>query len=111
MEYTPLNCSQYALLEACLNTLVTVGRTMTYAGLASILGFRSPRDVKMHELLGWSMQHDNGHGHPLRCALIVRKDTGLPGDEFWGLARRIGIRIPQGGEEQFHSEQLTRLGV
>lgn len=111
MEYTPLNCAQYALLEAVLNTLVVVRSTMQYADLAVILGFNTPRDPKLHTLLGWSMEHDHGLGRPLRCSLIVRKDSGHPGDQYWEHARKIGVPIVAGGEVAFHDAELKKLGL
>jgi len=84
---------------------------MYYADLAGILGYGTPRDPKMHTLLGWSMDHDHDCQRALRCSLIVRKDTGRPGDEYMSHARGLGLQIPTGDEAEFHRQQLRLLGL
>ena len=51
-------------------------------------------------------EHEHKAGRPLLCALVVRQDTGLPGDGFWHLAKQVGLLTDGEDRRQFWEEHL-----
>lgn len=101
-----------ALTKACLDTVLATTTTIVYSLLAPIVGFHH-RDVKFHAILGVVMDEDHAAGKPYRSALVINKELGRPGRQFFERARQHGHLIPdtEAGEIAFHSDQLKKLGL
>jgi len=103
---------KFALTKASIDTLLFTKQTAPYSVMAPIAGYHH-RDPKYHGQLGRLMDEDHSVGKPFRSALIINKDLGRPGGQFYEKARQLGHVIPNSdaGEIAFHQDQLKRLGV
>ena len=50
------------------------------------------------QLLGEISEWEHNHGRPLLSAVVIRKDTGMPGEGFFSLAKQL--KICQGQNKQ-----------
>ncbi len=81
--------SEYTKLTACLDLLSTVGSTATYAQIGRVLGLFAG-SAKLARLLGRKMTSDTAANRPLACALVVSAESGVPGEGFFAMAKKLG---------------------
>ena len=70
--------------------------TITYAELAqavSATGFH-PRSWALMAMLGEVCRDEDPVHDVWTASLVVRKDTGMPGDGYFGFAQREGLDVP-----------------
>jgi hypothetical protein len=65
----------------------------------------------MGQLLGLISEHEHAAGRPLLSALVVTRDTGLPGDGFFVMAHNLGFQFPDtdAGRRLFWQEQVEAV--
>jgi hypothetical protein len=68
------------------------GNPITYSDLAGkITSIRfDPHDHIFHLMLGEISTEEDAAARGMLTVLVVRKDDGMPGDDFWDLAKRLG---------------------
>lgn len=82
-----------ASARAAILARARAGETITYAELAqavSATGFR-PRSWALMALLGEVCRDEDPVHDVWIASLVVRKDTGMPGDGYFGYAERDGF--------------------
>jgi hypothetical protein len=97
-------CARAAML-ACARSRATI----TYAGLAEAVsgtGFR-PRSWALMALLGEVCRDEDPVHGVWVASLVVRKDTGMPGDGYFGYAEREGSDVSD--RSAFWCEQVQRV--
>lgn len=72
------------------------------------LGTSRPPFRPLFPMLGHVSMYEVEHGRPMLSALVVTKETGLPGDGFAKLARHLGIPVGE-DETAFWDAQLARV--
>ena len=99
-------------LRTRLQNMATTGLTITYGGLAKLLGLSPPNTI--HQItvaLERLMEEDAEGGSPFIAALVVSKARGgLPAVGFFDCARRLGrfAGDPNGVEARsFHATELN----
>lgn len=82
------------------------GDTITYGDLAARLQTASfhPRSAVYHRLLREICLEEEATGRGFLCALVVKKDTGLPGSGYFRF-------MAQRGEDVSHPAQFWRQHV
>ena len=83
--------------------------TITYAELAQAVsetGFR-PRSWALMALLGEVCRDEDPVHGVWTASLVVRKDTGMPGDGYFGYAEREGLDVSDKGA--FWREHVQRV--
>lgn len=84
-----------ARVRAAMLDRARTGATITYAELAdaaSETGFR-PRSWALMALLGEVCRDEDPVHDVWVASLVVRKDTGMPGDGYFGYAEREGLDV------------------
>jgi hypothetical protein len=84
---------EYFLAYSALISAARFRGTVTYEGLAKALGFPTWGRVmarKVAGLIGEVTEDENAFDRPMLGALVVRIDTGLPGNGFFKLAESLG---------------------
>ena len=99
-------------LRTCLQNMAAAGLTITYGGLAKLLGLSPPNTI--HQItvaLERLMEEDAEAGRPFIAALVLSKARGgLPAAGFFDCARRLGrfAGDPNGVEARsFHATELN----
>jgi hypothetical protein len=99
-------------LRTCLQNMAAAGLTITYGGLAKLLGLSPPNTI--HQItvaLERLMEEDAEAGRPFIAALVLSKARGgLPAMGFFDCARRLGrfAGDPNGVEARpFHATELN----
>lgn len=92
-------------IETAIAVAITSERCLTYSELAKAVGGHNPRSRYIAECLGTLQDEDRAAGSPLRSALVVRKDTGIPGSGFFDYA---GVKED---DIEFWRGQLRALGL
>ena len=82
------------------------GRVITYTEAGDIVG-RTANDTALFEHLDAINRFERSNGRPMLSALVVGKQTGIPGRGFFRLARSWGIEIRN--ERRFWKAELKRL--
>jgi hypothetical protein len=100
----------YGLTSVMLDTLALSGEPQPYSKVASIVGYHH-RDKNFYRQLGRAIREDHAAGNPLRSALVINKQLGYPGQQFFEMARAVGISIgaTQAAELAFWRNELWRL--
>jgi hypothetical protein len=83
--------------------------TITYAELAqavSVTGFR-PRSWALMAMLGEVCGDEDPVHDVWTASLVVRKDTGMPGDGYFGYAAREGLDVSD--REAFWRERVQQV--
>jgi len=98
--------------EAMLDTLALAKHIACYSDVAPIVGFPA-RSSKFWALLGQSMRIDQSCGRPIRCSLVVNKQTGIPGNSYFDMAASLGyvFENTQEGRIAFWRSQLEKFGI
>jgi alkylated DNA nucleotide flippase Atl1 len=81
-----------------LQRAATEGRFVPYGDVASLMGL--PRQgnhmaCETGHISGEISEHTHAQGLPMLSAIVVRRDTGMPGQGFFTLAEQLG-RLPRG---------------
>lgn len=84
------------------------GELINYVDIAKALGMFSG-GTELATILGELMKEAYDAGEPPLSALVVRTDTGMPGDGFFSYARQLGYEFT--GERRFWEMQVTLLGL
>jgi len=66
-----------------------------------------PESCEMTEMLGQIAIAEDRAGRGMLTAVVVRKDSGRPGDGFFELARKLGRDTTD--RERFWIEELNRV--
>ena len=85
------------------------GETITYAELAqavAVTGFR-PRSWALMAMLGEVCEAEDPVHDVWTASLVVRKDTGMPGDGYFAYAVREGLDCSD--REAFWRERVQRV--
>lgn len=84
--------------QGIYNRLLQVARTgrdvIYYSDIAPLAGLdmASPPDRdEISRLLDEISNHEHTLGRPLLSALVIRRDTNIPGDGFFALATQLGF--------------------
>ena len=75
------------VVERRLRRVAAAGETIAYSIVADEVGWAHRA---LGKLLGKVVADEHRAGRPLLTAVVVRKDTGVPGDGFLGMARSLG---------------------
>lgn len=100
--------AQYTALNMILDTLAAAGRTLSYGRVAKLLGMQA-RSSTFFALLGQTMSEDHAAKRPLRCTLVVRDKTGLPGPAYFQLIQGYGYDIHDSEQRAFHDLMKERV--
>jgi hypothetical protein len=98
-----------------LQRAATKGRFVHYGDLASLMGL--PR--RGHHMAcetghtsGEISEHTHAQGVPMLSAIVVRRDTGMPGQGFFTLAEQLG-RLPRrasaGAKRRFWKKEVRAV--
>lgn len=71
-------------------------------------GTSRPPFRTLYSMLGHISMYEVEHGRPMLSALVVTKETGLPGEGFAKLAKHLGIQAGD-GEMALWDAQLARV--
>ncbi len=86
--------------------------TVSYSEIASILGITSPGNYMGSEV-GKVVEEisivEALNRRPMLNAVVVTKETGLPGKGFFELAMRLGKLAPQDDEKDFWERELQEV--
>jgi hypothetical protein len=76
-------------------------------------GPNQQRNPNAHRHLGRSMEMDHNNGDPLRCSLVINKEWGMPGEQYFEKARSLGCSILKNpnDERAFWENQIRLLGL
>ena len=103
--------------EALYEKLTQVARSRsiaTYAEIAPLVGVDIQTSLgrrDMGRLIAEVCAHEVEHGRPMLGSVVVRKDTGMPGDGYFKGACRLGQFDPDGKKDKraFWAEELERV--
>ena len=91
---------------------VARGRGLTTYGAIARLGdldLVNPAHRKeMAKILADICTYEQSQGRPMLSAVVVRKDTSLPGTGFFKLARQLGLH-GEGDDLDFFRQELERV--
>jgi hypothetical protein len=73
------------------------GELINYVDIAKALGMFSG-GTELATILGELMKEAHDAGEPPLSALVVRTDTGMPGDGFFSYARQLGYEFTSGDD-------------
>jgi len=87
---------------------------ITYSDIALLVGVdirTSPGRREIGRLIAEVCAHEVEHGRPMLGSVVVRKDTGMPGDGYFKGACRLGQFDPDGQKDKraFWAEELERV--
>lgn len=106
---------QWELSDTTLDAWLVVGCAATYATHTKTAGYGDDqqRNPNAHRHLGRSMEFDHKNGKPLRCSLVINKKWGMPGEQYFEMARSLGYNIPNypAAERSFWEKQIMELGL
>jgi hypothetical protein len=71
------------------------GSTISYSDLAKQITtiYFDAHEHIYHLMLGQISSEEDAAGRGMLTALVVLKDSGMPGDGFWDLAKRLGRNV------------------
>ena len=103
--------------QALYEKLKEVARSrslITYSDIAPLVGVdirTSPGRREIGRLIAEVCAHEVEHGRPMLGSVVVRKDTGMPGDGYFKGACRLGQFEPDGQKDKrsFWAEELERV--
>lgn len=103
---------RFALTKASVLALAAARSCQPYSTMAPLAGYHH-RDPNYHAQLGRLMEEDHADGLAFRSALVINKDLGRPGGQFFEKARLLGHKIARTPQDEaaFHQSQLQLLGV
>ncbi|MEI9948280.1 MAG: hypothetical protein WDO74_04700 [Pseudomonadota bacterium] len=106
--------AQCARTRTLVDTLFLAACVTTYkpAALGAGYGPDHQRDPNFHRHLGLTMMEDHAAGLPFRCSLVTNYKSGIPGAQYFEMARSLGYNIPMGipAERAFWEDQIRKLG-
>jgi hypothetical protein len=87
---------------------------ITYSDIAPLVGVDIRTSLGRREigrLIAKVCAHEVAHGRPMLGSVVVRKDTGMPGDGYFKGACRLGQFDPDGKKDKraFWAEELERV--
>ena len=87
---------------------------ITYSDIAPLVGVDIRTSLGRREigrLIADVCAHEVAHGRPMLGSVVVRKNTGMPGDGYFKGACRLGQFDADGQEDKrsFWSEELERV--
>ena len=92
-----------------LKEIARARSVITYSDIAPLVGV----DIRtsLGRLIAEVCAHEVEHGRPMLGSVVVRKDTGMPGDGYFKGACRLGQFDPDGkkGKRAFWAEELERV--
>ncbi len=94
-----------------LKEVAAKGEIIGYKELAEATGLGWPKSrFTLPGILGRINEEEvRCHGRPLLAAVVVRKDTGLPGPGFFTCAEALGLWGSGGDKAAFHKAELGRV--
>jgi hypothetical protein len=102
-----------AKLRSCLQNMAAAGLTVTYGGLAGLLGLSPPNTI--HQItvaLERLMEEDAEASRPFLAALVLSKARGdLPAAGFFGCAHRLGRFTGDANGVEARSFHATELNA
>ena len=102
-----------AKLRSCLQNMAAAGLTVTYGGLAGLLGLSPPNTINQITVaLERLMEEDAEASRPFLAALVLSKARGgLPGAGFFDCAQRLGRFTGDVNGVEARSFQATELNA
>ena len=87
---------------------------ITYSDIAPLVGVDIRTSLGRREigrLIADVCAHEVEHGRPMLGSVVVRKDTGMPGDGYFEGACRLGRFDPDAKKDKraFWAEELERV--
>ena len=87
---------------------------ITYSDIASLVGVDIRTSLGRREigrLIAEVCAHEVAHGRPMLGSVVVRKDTGMPGDGYFKGTCRLGQFDADGQKDKraFWSEEMERV--
>lgn len=95
-----------AVTTGALRAVAASRATTTYKVLAGLIGQDVSHRHELAHLLGEIASNEHSAKRPLLSAVVVLKSDKKPGIGFAGIARDLGIEVPEGQEVSFWIEQL-----
>jgi len=97
-----------------LKEIARARSVITYGEIAPLVGAdirTSPGRREIGRLIAEVCAHEVEHGRPMLGSVVVRKDTGMPGDGYFKGACRLGQFEPDGQKDKrsFWAEELERV--
>lgn len=84
--------------------------TISYEDVGNLVGLQMEDPAHRNELVGLLDQisrHEHRAGRPMLSAVVVHKDTRIPGQGFFKLARELGRY--SGSDDLFHVRELKAV--
>jgi len=91
-----------------LVALALARQVRPYKAVADLLQV-TPINVRIRMALQEIDAAETRLGHPLLCAVIIRQDTGVPGDGFFRNALELGRDFADQDHEWFWDEELQAV--
>ena len=97
-----------AIATGILRAVAANRSTTTYKQLAALIAPDVHHRHELAHILGELVTKEHEEGRPLLSSVVIRADEKKPGIGFAGIARDLGIEIPDGEEVPFWLDQLLR---
>jgi len=101
----------YQVIYERLKEVAKSRRTITYSELAPLARLNmsnAPDRTEIARILDEISNYEYDHGRPLLSAVVIRKDTNLPGSGFFTLARELGL-LTGDDKDGFYRDELNRV--
>ena len=98
------------LIEA-LKEIASRAEKVTYGEMAALVGLdmrRPPDRTALGRLLQAVCKTESASGRPLLGSVVVRKDTGMPGESYFKVARQLRSD-GSADDREFHRVELARV--
>jgi hypothetical protein len=85
-------------VRRCLERAATQGCFVNYSNMAGLMGLPRQGNHMACEtgyICGEISERTHERGLPMLTAIVIRRDTGMPGQGFFTLAEQLG-RLPRG---------------
>ena len=106
--------AMFRLTQGLLRGLVHCKRIVPYSEVSPLAGFHH-RDPRWHTLLGRVMVDDNNDGVGLTPSVVINKELGRPGDQYFKLLGELGRPVSEHSPDLLKvlawKEELKRLGL
>jgi hypothetical protein len=106
---------QWELSDSVLDAWLVAGVIASYQTHTITAGYgpNQQRAPRAHRDLRRSMEMDVKAGKAPRCSLVINKKLGMPGAEYFEVARSLGFNIPYtlNDERAFWESQIRLLGL
>ena len=104
--------AQIQVIYPMLREVARAGGHVHYADVGHMVGLdmaHLPDRTIMGHILDAIGQAEHDECRPLLPAVVILRETHVPGDGFFDLARQLGLLQPRADELEFFVEELRRV--